>query len=965
MADARDDRLTPREALGEGAKGSKGDGPNKLGSGAFAAPDGQQPAGKAPDGAAKSAAKGAGKKLAGKAIEAGAAAAGINAPEGSGEMVIDLASKAKNAKKGGGAGGEEGGGGDAKGSFTNSIMDSAFGGGKSKGGGIKNAALAGTSDAGGKDSFGSMFSSELDKSSSKKKEGGGGKKDQAKAVAGAATRAGLAAATGGASIAIEQGWIVFRKKILPILLLILLVVVAAIGAAMIGGQNGLDKQSGIYDDFCTSDKSGNAQSGSSGSGSNSAKAAPDGDYPPAEARLGSKEHFQPDSLRLFDAVAYHFGDRLETIGGWRADGGGFNDHPSGRALDIMIPNYSSPESVKLGTDINDFVLANAEKFGLEYTIWRQHYNPATGTGNQMDDRGSDTQNHFDHVHVTLIGDAAKTELKTVIPDGNGAAGGSGGGQGKDRAGSAAGEKDSSQREVGEEKDLFDDSGLDKSGALAGLTKNQIRNASMVVGKGKELNATKKEIITALITVSAETVFINYSNDGSDPRLKADQDPKELRKSMDNPLSDGLPSDHGLGHGGDHGSLGIMQQQYPWWGTVDELMNPGFASGKFYEKLLALPEEDRKSQDPWTLAQTVQQSAHSDGSNYRAQMEMGNALFEQLKDVDATTGSGMSIKNASGSSSICGNDTTEGSTKEGGANEVVAAAEKLDGTPFSFGDGSKNGPDDQNGDGTKGVDSAGLASYAFYQGASMEIGDTVSEQWDKTKQYKVDGPPKKGDLIFYGKDDKPTSVAVFAGSDKMWEVRYEGDKVSKTGYRDDPVGIVRPYDGFPRSGSNSPQSGGQQASGTVQIKGDMAIPLAGDGVQVTSGFGPRWGTIHPAIDFAASGNPDVLASMEGTVQNVITGCAPDSGGLGNNCGGGYGNQVFIDHGDGIVTHYSHLNATNVNTGDKVKAGAKIGVMGHTGSSTAAHLDYEFIKDGTKIDSLPVFNGKGFNLSAPDA
>ena len=53
--------------------------------------------------------------------------------------------------------------------------------------------------------------------------------------------------------------------------------------------------------------------------------------------------------------------------------------------------------------INAYVLAHKKYFQIEYTIWRQYYHPANGPGNLMPDRFSDTQNHFDHVHITTIG----------------------------------------------------------------------------------------------------------------------------------------------------------------------------------------------------------------------------------------------------------------------------------------------------------------------------------------------------------------------------------------------------------------------------------------------------------------------------------------------------------------------------------------------------------------------------------
>ena len=136
-----------------------------------------------------------------------------------------------------------------------------------------------------------------------------------------------------------------------------------------------------------------------------AAAAPDtagGDLnKPMASAKGSEEHWQTDTIRLARAVALKF-PQVQTIGGWRPVDS-YPDHPSGRAADIMIPNYESAEGKALGDAINKYVLDNKDFFQVEYTIWRQHYTPADGEGNQMEDRGSPTQNHFDHVHVTTIG----------------------------------------------------------------------------------------------------------------------------------------------------------------------------------------------------------------------------------------------------------------------------------------------------------------------------------------------------------------------------------------------------------------------------------------------------------------------------------------------------------------------------------------------------------------------------------
>ena len=121
------------------------------------------------------------------------------------------------------------------------------------------------------------------------------------------------------------------------------------------------------------------------------------------ASAGSEQNMQVNTKRLIRALHLRFGDRLDTLGGWRADGGGFNDHPSGQAVDAMIPDYNSGTGVATGDAVLDYVMANADFFHVDYAIWRQTYYPAGGTPNKMEDRGSDNENHFNHVHITVKG----------------------------------------------------------------------------------------------------------------------------------------------------------------------------------------------------------------------------------------------------------------------------------------------------------------------------------------------------------------------------------------------------------------------------------------------------------------------------------------------------------------------------------------------------------------------------------
>ena len=143
-------------------------------------------------------------------------------------------------------------------------------------------------------------------------------------------------------------------------------------------------------------------------------------------------------------------------------------------------------------------------------------------------------------------------------------------------------------------------------------------------------------------------------------------------------------------------------------------------------------------------------------------------------------------------------------------------------------------------------------------------------------------------------------------------------------------------------AGAPASGVQVAGGgvpdRVRALGPLVVPVSG---RRTSGFGPRVHPItgrhqhHAGVDVAAPSGTPVAAAAAGTV--VRAGSA-----------GGYGLLVEVDHGQGVVTRYAHLSATDVAPGQRVAAGAQLGAVGSTGRSTGPHLHLELRVDGEPVD-----------------
>lgn len=93
--------------------------------------------------------------------------------------------------------------------------------------------------------------------------------------------------------------------------------------------------------------------------------------------------------------------QIATIGGYRQDA--LRWHPNGLAIDVMIPNHESPEGIELGNQIAGYALANAKRWGINHVIWRQKIYPGVGAGSWTADLGSETANHYDHVHIATDG----------------------------------------------------------------------------------------------------------------------------------------------------------------------------------------------------------------------------------------------------------------------------------------------------------------------------------------------------------------------------------------------------------------------------------------------------------------------------------------------------------------------------------------------------------------------------------
>ena len=112
-------------------------------------------------------------------------------------------------------------------------------------------------------------------------------------------------------------------------------------------------------------------------------------------------NLKPQAEAFRQEIAAKFG--ITNIGGYRE--GDPEDHGQGLAVDVMVPTSS-----ELGDQVAQYAIDNMDRAGISYIIWKQQfympvnniYGPAN-TWNQMPDRGGDTANHYDHVHISFNG----------------------------------------------------------------------------------------------------------------------------------------------------------------------------------------------------------------------------------------------------------------------------------------------------------------------------------------------------------------------------------------------------------------------------------------------------------------------------------------------------------------------------------------------------------------------------------
>ncbi|MFA5855507.1 MAG: M23 family metallopeptidase [Candidatus Gracilibacteria bacterium] len=205
------------------------------------------------------------------------------------------------------------------------------------------------------------------------------------------------------------------------------------------------------------------------------------------------------------------------------------------------------------------------------------------------------------------------------------------------------------------------------------------------------------------------------------------------------------------------------------------------------------------------------------------------------------------------------------------------------------------------------------------------------------------PPKDGLYIKVASGDTLASVVKkYKGdSDKTKEFNSLADDSSLT--KDEEIFIVggQPVQTYI---AQTPSYSGSQGSGysaPPSVSQYNITPSAEGWIRPTIGVITQGSHgNHIAFDICDHSKPPILAAASGTVTEASSGTY----------GGGYGNHIQIDHGNGYVTLYAHMEEIYVTVGEYVSQGQVIGKMGNTGrvyGATGIHLHFELIYNGQKI------------------
>lgn len=249
------------------------------------------------------------------------------------------------------------------------------------------------------------------------------------------------------------------------------------------------------------------------------------------------------------------------------------------------------------------------------------------------------------------------------------------------------------------------------------------------------------------------------------------------------------------------------------------------------------------------------------------------------------------------------------------------------------------------------------SKAYRQQLEAELPNYFSAE-DQDKLFKEDQTRNVGQAQ---QEIDPTTGAPFVGSrlvERLGQIHYGGAGATIDGGSSDTHGRLTVYTYGKELSENYQKSLNERGATPCSVEGDglttgdRANPIP-SGAPITSDYGWRYRPLsgkrqfHKGIDLGAPMGTPVVATDGGTVVTVSSNSCPDVGDSATkrDCGGQLGNWIDIQHEDGTVSRYGHLQqgSVRVKPGQKVSKGQEIAGVGSSGWSTGPHLDYR-VHDG---------------------
>ena len=460
--------------------------------------------------------------------------------------------------------------------------------------------------------------------------------------------------------------------------------------------------------------------------------------------------------------------------------------------------------------------------------------------------------------------------------------------------------------------------IDSSGhSWAELSTRQKEIAGIIILVGQQRGIDVNGIIAALITGYQESKFQVYANDGLGDDLAPEQ--RGIERSLN------LPHD---AVGTDHGSLGVFQQQWPWWGTMPELMDPQTSAEKFYAAMVKKVPNYRRL-DPGDVAQAVQVSAYPDA--YDAWIPLARQLLAHAGELggrlaagepdgpDITSVSDLCGPGAAMDCAPTGLDVERGLTPD--ALRVVRCVDQHFGrhTYLGVGERSSNPTSDH---------------------PSGRAADIMIEDW-QSPAGRAEGW-RIARWVAVNADRLGVTYVIFDA--RIWSADRAAEGWRR--YRH-PSGDTSPT---ARHRDHVHVSVSGNAAGRPSLGGPWRPPLRPGAFTVTATFGmcsDLWSSCHTGVDLAAPAGTPIRAAHAGRVETV--GFDAD----------GYGRYTVISAGN-VDVYYAHQTSTRVRPGQVVTAGQPIGTVGATGNTTGDHLHFEVRVNDQAVDPESFLAAHGIDL-----